>query len=63
MTAKRRLVPASEVVEMIALMRAQGIEFSGIDVRSDGVAFLPANHQPGNAYDRYKAKDAGRDRP
>lgn len=64
MTAKRRLVPVSEVKEMLDFLRGEGIEFAGVDVRTDGVTFLPANQpQPGNAYDRYKAKEQGSDRP
>lgn len=64
MTAKRRLVPVSEVQEMLDFLRNQGFIFSGVDVRADGVTFFPANQSPGNAYDRWKAKeDTYRDRP
>lgn len=65
MTAKRRLVPVSEVQEMLDFLRDQGFQFAGVDIRSDGVTFLPpATQAPGNAYDRWKAKeDQDRDRP
>lgn len=62
MTAKRRLIPVPEVKEMLEFLREEGFRFSAVDVRVDGVTFLPENHQAGTAYDRYKAKDAGRDR-
>lgn len=61
MTAKRRLVPVSEVKEMLEFLRKEQIEFAGVDIRSDGVTFFPANSAPGNAYDAWK-KEPGRDR-
>ena len=64
MTAKRRLVPLSEVEEMLDFIRTQGIPFSGVDIRADGVTFLPPQQTPGNAYDRWKAQETTRrDRP
>ena len=64
MTAKRRLVPLSEVEEALNFLRQQGFEFSGVDIRADGVTFLPRQSTPGNAYDRYKAQETPhRDRP
>lgn len=62
MTAKRRLVPVPEVKEMLDFLRAEGFQISAVDVRADGVTFLPPNQSAGTAYDRFKAKDAGRDR-
>ena len=62
MTAKRRLVPLHEVEEALNFLRAQGVDFSGVDIRADGVTFLPPVSQPGNAYDAYKAKEQSRDR-
>jgi hypothetical protein len=63
MTAKRRLVPVTEVKEMLDFLRAEGLQFSGVDVRADGVTFLPAQTVAGNGYDRFKAQEAaGRDR-
>lgn len=62
MTARRRLVPLSEVEEALDFLRRKGIAFSGVDIRSDGVTFFPANHDAGNGYDRWKAKDQDRDR-
>lgn len=62
MTAKRRLVPVPEVKEMLDFLRGEGFQFSAVDVRADGVTFLPANHAPGTAYDRWKAKEQDSDR-
>lgn len=56
MTARRRLVPVAEVEEMLNFLRKEGFSFSGIDVRTDGVTFLPANRAAASAYDEYKAK-------
>lgn len=61
MTAKRRLVPVSEVKEMLDFLRKEQITFAGVDIRADGVTFFPANAAPGNAYDAWKEKQ-GRDR-
>ena len=65
MTAKRRLVPVSEVQEMLDFLRGQGFQFAGVDIRSDGVTFLPpATQTPGTPYERWKAQeDQNRDRP
>jgi len=65
MTAKRRLVPVAEVQEMLDFLRKEGFQFSGVDVRADGVTFLPPNQSvPGTAYDRWKAQqDTNSDRP
>lgn len=60
MTAKRRLVPVSEVQEMLNFLRNEGFVFSAVDVRADGVTFLPAQQAPGNAYDRWKAQQEPR---
>lgn len=60
MTAKRRLVPESEVESMYALLKRLGAlpEGGAVDIRSDGVTFFPPDKTPGNDYDRWKAKDA-----
>lgn len=64
MTARRRLVPVSEVKEMLDFLREQGFSFSAVDVRTDGVTFLPSTQMTVSAYDAYKAKEGkGRDRP
>lgn len=64
MTAKRRLIPVSEVQEMLNFLRKEGFQISGVDVRADGVTFFPPNHAPGTAYDRWKAnQDKNSDRP
>lgn len=65
MTAKRRLVPASEVEEMHALLKRLGVQLGGpVDIRADGVTFYPPANNPGTEYDRYRAKkDANRDAP
>lgn len=60
MTAKRRLIPKSEVKEMLDFLRAEKLLPSGpvgVDIRSDGVTFFPANDSRGSAYDAWKGKD------
>lgn len=59
MTAKRRLVPLTEVKEALEFLRQQGVAIEGVDIRADGVTFFPANQTSGSAYDRWKAKDKG----
>lgn len=61
MTAKRRLVPLSEVKEALDFLRKEQIDFAGVDIRADGVTFFPANAAPGNAYEAWK-KEPSRDR-
>lgn len=62
MTAKRRLVPEHEVRSMYELLKSLGIQLGGpVDIRADGVTFYPPNQEPGNAYDRWKAKDKNSD--
>lgn len=64
MTAKRRLIPVTEVKEMLDFLKAEGFQFAAVDVRADGVTFIPPNHSVGTAYDRWKAQeDTHRDRP
>lgn len=65
MTARRRLVPVSEVKEMLDFLREQGFQFAAVDVRADGVTFLPANQNGGTDYEKWKTaprKDQNRDR-
>jgi hypothetical protein len=62
-TARRRLVPIAEVEQHIQLLRRLNVPIGAIDIRGDGVTIHPPAEslQPGNAYDRWKAKDANRD--
>ncbi len=63
MTAKRRLVPLSEIRETIETLRSLGVQIGAVDIRADGVTVYPPANTPGTAYDRYRAKkDADRDR-
>lgn len=66
MTAKRRLVPTSEVEQHIALLRKLNLPIGAIDIRADGVTIHPPVESPqpvgGSAYDRWKAKDEVRDK-
>lgn len=59
MTAKRRLVPLTEVKEALDLLRQEGLTIGSVDIRSDGVTFFPPNQTGGSAYDRWKAQDKG----
>lgn len=65
MTARRRLIPLSEIRETLDLLAAYGINVATciVDIREDGVAVSPPATTPGNAYDAWKAKDKNRDRP
>lgn len=65
MSAKRRLIPNAELKSVLDMLREYGIDPASvvIDIRSDGVTFSPPAEKPGNAYDAWKAKDKGRDRP
>lgn len=49
MTAKRRLVPESEVESMVALLERLKVMPRGgaVDIRSDGVTFYPPEQTPG----------------
>lgn len=48
---------------MLNFLRKEGFTFTGVDIRTDGVTFLPPNQAAGTAYDAWKAKDKNRDRP
>lgn len=63
MTAKRRLVPTSEVRDVLDLLRDYGVDPSRviIDIRADGVSFTPPNQEPGNDFDRWIQKDQNSD--
>ena len=65
MTARRRLVPNTEIKSVLELLRAYGVDPASvvIDIRVDGVTFSPPATKPGNPYDVWKAKDKDRDRP
>lgn len=54
----------TEVREVLDTLLAYGVDVTkcGVGVLADGVhIYPPADSQPGSAYDRWKAKDAGRD--
>lgn len=61
MTAKRRLVPLTEVKEALDFLREYGVQIGAVDIRADGVTVYPPANTPGTDYDRWKAKDAHRD--
>ena len=61
MTAKRRLVPDSEVRRVIDTLRSCGVQIGAVDIRADGVTVYPPANAPGTAYAAWKAKDANRD--
>jgi len=62
MTAKRRLVSTKEVEDHILALRKLGVQIGAVDIRADGVTVYPPEQTPGNDFDRWEAKDAGRDR-
>jgi hypothetical protein len=62
-TSRRRLVPLSEIQQAYEWWTSLGHAAAGVDIRSDGVTFIPpAAQQSGNAFDAWKAKDQSRDR-
>lgn len=65
MTARRRLVPLTELKELFDFLRSEGIDptLRSVDIRTDGVAVSPPAATPGNAYDAWKTEDKSRDRP
>lgn len=71
MTAKRRLVPLSEVKTAMDFLKREGLAIGAVDIRTDGVTFFPPTHgrsqtkaqEQETAYDRWKAQDNGNARP
>lgn len=63
MTARRRLLPESEIRSAIELLRELGVEPGAVDVRTDGITVYPKNEGQGSAYDAWKAKQQNPDRP
>lgn len=63
MTAKRRLVPTTEVERHITLFRKLGLPIGAVDIRADGVTVHPPAESGGgdSAYDRWKTQDKNRD--
>lgn len=61
MTAKRRLVPESEIRATLDLLKDYGVEIGGVDIRADGVTIFPRAETPGNAFDHWQNKN--NDRP
>ncbi|WP_252257514.1 hypothetical protein [Erythrobacter aurantius] len=62
MTAKRRLLPESEIRSAIELLRELGIEPGAVDLRSDGMTVYLKNEAQGSAFDAWKAKQSNPDR-
>jgi hypothetical protein len=63
MTSRRRLVPLAEIQQAYDWWTSLGHTVAGVDIRADGVTFIPPTTQPvGSAFDAWKAKDQGRDR-
>lgn len=62
MTAKRRLVPLSEIQAAHDWWLSLGYRVGGIDIRADGVTFLPPASESRSAYDAFKAQEQSRDR-
>lgn len=62
MTARRRLVPESEVASMAETLRRLGFKLDGpVDIRADGVTFHPAAESGGDAYEKWARKNPDRD--
>lgn len=60
MTARRRLLPESEIRSAIELLRELGIEPGAVDLRTDGITVYPKNEAQGGAFDAWKAKQPHR---
>ncbi|KPP87581.1 MAG: hypothetical protein HLUCCO15_12300 [Erythrobacteraceae bacterium HL-111] len=63
MSARRRLLPESEIRSAIELLRELGIEPGAVDVRADGITVYPKNEGQGSAFDAWKAKQSHSVRP
>lgn len=63
MTARRRLIPDSELRRALDTARDYGIQIGSIDIRSDGVTIYPVSSQskPGNDFDRWISQDQNSD--
>lgn len=55
MTARRRLLPESEIRSAIELLRELGIEPGAVDIRTDGITVHPRGGGQGSAFDAWKA--------
>ena len=55
MTARRRLLPESEIRSTIELMRELGIEPGAVDVRADGITVYPKSQTQRDDFDAWKA--------
>jgi len=54
-TARRRLLPESEIRSAIELLRELGIEPGAVDIRTDGITVHPKGGSNGSAFDAWKA--------
>jgi hypothetical protein len=55
MSARRRLLPESEIRSAIELLRELGIEPGAVDLRADGITVYPKSQTQGGAFDAWKA--------
>lgn len=62
MTARRRLLPESEIRSAIELLRELGLEPGAVDVRSDGITVYPKNEGQGSAFDAWKKNQSNPER-
>lgn len=62
MTARRRLLPESEIRSAIELLRELGIEPGAVDIRTDGITVHPKGSAQGSAFDAWKASKQNSDR-
>lgn len=61
MTARRRLLPESEIRSAIELLRELGIEPGAVDIRTDGITVHPKGGTQGSAFDAWKASKSNPD--
>lgn len=62
MTARRRLIPESEIRRAIELLRELGVEPGAVDLRTDGITVYPRTEAQGNAFDAWKATQSHSER-
>jgi hypothetical protein len=62
-TARRRLLPESEIRSAIELLRELGIEPGAVDLRADGITVYPKNEAQRSEVDAWFAKKQNSDGP
>lgn len=54
MSARRRLVPDSELRRALDTLKEYGVQIGAVDIRADGVTVYPKGESAANAFDQWK---------